>query len=114
MFRSPVSWEKGTPGNVRNHNQTLLCHPHSTPPVFLVEQKLNLQGKEQEQLSPSFPGNSFQLGEEKGKKIKGLSGGRVGILARPSTTGKRETGATVKATLHQFIDAAKTEAYSER
>ena len=113
MFPSHVSWEKGTAGNGRIHNQTLPCHPHSMSPAFLIERKLNFQGKEQEQLSPYYPGNSFQLGEENRKKEKALPGNRAGILARPSTTGKRGTGAIVKAILHQFIETAKTEADSE-
>lgn len=106
MLPSHVSWEKGTTGNVRNHNQTLPCHHPFLSPVLLIERKLNLQGKEHEQLS--------FLGEENKKKEKALPRARAGVLGSPRTMGKRGREATVKAMHHLFIETAKMKADLER
>lgn len=66
-------------------------------PFFLLQQKHNLQGKEQEPPSPYYNGIPFQTGEDNG--VGGNLWSRAGMLVKPCTTVVRETRATVKVIL---------------
>lgn len=66
-------------------------------PFFLLQQKHNLQGKEQEQPPPYYSGIPLQIGEENG--VGGKRWSRAGIPLKPCTPVVRGARATVKVIL---------------
>lgn len=72
-------------------------NPRLIFPFFLLQQKHNFQGKEQEQPSPYYNGIPFQIGEENG--VGGKRCSRAELLVKPCTPVVRGARATVKVIL---------------